>query len=224
MNKKIKYIIKIGGSLIDKENILRKLCSHLFKLANESKYKLIIIPGGGAIADEVRKVYKKYKIADKTAHWMAILSMNINGMLIADLNKNFVPVNNIRECLHTLKENKIPVLLPYEILKKYDELPASWDITSDSISLYIAKLLNAKTNILVKNVEGIYHPKKKILLDKVNIYELKKWRNKTCVDNYYPILTSKYKINSYVVSGIYPERIGKILEGKKTKATQILYE
>lgn len=217
----IEAVAKIGGSIIKDRHRLVWLCRYIIRLVRQN-YKIIIIPGGGAIVDEIRKIYREFKISENIAHWMAIMGMDINGFLISSANKRLIPVDNINESRKVLRSNCVPILLPYKILKKYDELPRSWDVTSDSISLYIASLLNAQFNILLKDVDGIIEEAERhAVLERINAQRLKGWKTKTCIDKYLPTLLLKYKINTYVISGHHPSRIKRILDGKNVRGTLI---
>jgi len=49
--------------------------------------------------------------------------------------------------------------MPYRIIKALNELPHSWSVTSDSIAIYIARLLEASIVVLAKPVDGILDEK-----------------------------------------------------------------
>ncbi len=106
-----------------------------------------------------------------------------------------------------------------------DELPFSWDVTSDTISAYIAKLLKIEKLILVKDVDGIFarDPKKypeTFMLKEITPKEL--LNIETCIDAFLPkFLLLEKGLTCYVVNGLYPERIKQILEGEKPLATII---
>ncbi len=217
--RKIKAVLKVGGSIINNKKRLLNLCGQICKIDEN----IVVVPGGGRLADVVRSLNKEFRISDSAAHWMAIKAMDINGILISDLNKRMKPVKSRKECFQTLEQSKIPVFLTYEILKKRDPLPKSWNVTSDSISLYLAETLNSDMHILLKDVDGIYRniEGKKTLLKEVDVKRLKSMKN-TCVDSYFPKLISAYKRESYVISGFHPERVKKVLNNEKVIGTKIV--
>lgn len=46
------------------------------------------------------------------------------------------------------------MLAPSQWLSAADELPHTWDVTSDSLAAYLAMLLGAERLVLVKSAEG----------------------------------------------------------------------
>jgi aspartokinase-like uncharacterized kinase len=54
------------------------------------------------------------------------------------------------DAVSTLKDGRIPVLAPYQWLREADPLPHSWDVTSDSISAWVAGQIGATRMVLVK--------------------------------------------------------------------------
>ena len=155
-------LFKIGGKILEDLENLDSTISQLEQLYNENLIeKIILIPGGGTLANFIRKVYRELKFTEELAHWMGIVSMNYNGL---ELNKKF-PNFEITEDFNRLKklDKSLSIFLPYEFLKENDKLPHSWDVTSDSISLFIANELGLNECFLVKDVEGILDSKNQVI-------------------------------------------------------------
>lgn len=212
-------VLKIGGSIYSDPTALKKLCSEIGRLS--SKYRLAIMPGGAVFADEVRLCYRIFHVSQEAAHKMAILAMSQYGLLIADLTPKSRPVYTIKECLESSSEGFIPVLLPHRILEEEDPFPPSWDVTSDSISAYVAYLLNVKSLILIKNVDGVYDEYGR-LLKTVGLNWLR--RHDSCLDRFFPEIVAKLKAKCFIVNGLHPERIISLLAGEKTTSTEILVD
>jgi aspartokinase-like uncharacterized kinase len=115
--------------------------------------KIIIIPGGGSFANFIRKAYTELQFSDELAHWMSIISMNYNGIELGKKYANLKTYENLNE-LKKQGEN-LCLFLPFQFLKKNDRLPHTWQVTSDSIALFLAKTLELKECFLVKDVDGI---------------------------------------------------------------------
>jgi aspartokinase-like uncharacterized kinase len=161
MNDRI-AVFKIGGKILDHFEDLQSTVSQLSQLYEEKVLdKIILIPGGGSFANFIRKIYSELKFTEEIAHWMGIISMNYNGL---ELNKKF-PNLPVIENINNLKENEnlFCIFLPYEFLKENDKLPHSWNVTSDSISLFIAKELGLNECILIKDVDGILDNENKVI-------------------------------------------------------------
>jgi aspartokinase-like uncharacterized kinase len=95
------------------------------------------------------------------AHWMAIYAMNYNGNKIASQ----YPFINLTENLDDLLtiDHSISLFLPFKYLKMNDPLPHSWDVTSDSITLYIAHKLGLSQCFLIKDVDGILNQENEVI-------------------------------------------------------------
>jgi aspartokinase-like uncharacterized kinase len=121
----------------------------------------MLLPGGGSYANFIRKMDVDLNLGDDRSHWMAIYSMNYNGQ---NLKKNYPNI----QCIEDLKEfrnsNKIiSIFLPFKYFYKNDTLAHSWDVTSDSIALYICYKLNLNQCFLIKNIDGIYNSNGKLV-------------------------------------------------------------
>ena len=147
-------LFKIGGSVLENKNLLESTISQITPLHEESAVKrIVIIPGGGSYANLIREIYKIADIGDELAHWMAIYTLNFNGKRLSRLYPNFKLIEEINDILHSSRI--ICIFLPFRYLEKTDELPHNWNVTSDSIALFIAYKLGLKEVFLVKDIDGI---------------------------------------------------------------------
>lgn len=196
-------VVKIGGSLFP--DYIQNLCTTLEK-SNEN---IVLVNGGGELANKLREYDNQYTYSDDVNHWTAIKCMDILGELIADKNDNIIAIKELKEINNVHKKNKIPLLLTFDLLKQYDPLPHVWGITSDSIACWIAHEINAKLLILT-NVDGIYSgnifSKQKKLIKNISANELLIFK-KTSVDKCLPKLLIKYHLDCYVMNGKFPERV-----------------
>jgi hypothetical protein len=217
-------IVKVGGSLAKNPRNLRTVCLTLNNAAKTQK--LIIIPGGGEFADKVREYFKKFHLSDKAGHQMAILGMDQYGYVLSNLIFDSCIIRKIRELPKVLDLGKIPVLLPSDLFLNTDPVENSWDVTSDSIAVYIAGQLGVCKVILVTDVDGVYtsdpkqHPDAK-LIEKISAKELLTHVERSSVDKFLPKLLMQLHIECYVVNGLFPERLEAILEKHKTVCTLI---
>ena len=217
-------IVKVGGSLAMQPSKLRALCKKLTVLSRI--HRLIVLPGGGEFADAVRNMDTRFNLSAKTAHCMAILGMDQYGLALADLIGNSLIVTRFQDLALALDSGKVPIFLPSEILLHEEEVENSWDVTSDSIAVFLAAKLHLKRVILVTDVDGIFtsDPKKTrepTLLSEMSVAELSKERKRTSVDTYLPKLLKKSAIECFVINGLYPERVEAVLQGKTAICTLI---
>jgi aspartokinase-like uncharacterized kinase len=168
-------VTKVGGKILESDENLDHTLNQFRTLIYEKKIidTLIIIPGGGSYANFIRNIDKKLGIGDDLSHWMAIMAMNYNGEKI---NKKYSALKCIKD-IKEVQENEgsILVFLPYDYLYRKDELPHSWYVTSDSISLYVARKLGLNESYLIKDVDGIIlHDKN--LVKELSVEDYKKLR------------------------------------------------
>jgi hypothetical protein len=217
-------IVKVGGSLASYPEKLRILCTKLTELSRE--HKLIVIPGGGEFADVVRKLDNRFSLLPSASHRMAILGMDQYGLLLSDLLQGSGIVNKLERLQETLDLGKLPVFLPSTLLFAEDALENSWDVTSDSIAVYVAAQLHVTRTILVTDVDGVYtcDPRKSSeakLIRELSAPDLLRMNKRTSVDKFLPKLLLQLHIACFVVNGLYPERIEAILKGQDTVCTLI---
>jgi len=210
--------MKIGGSLLKNPKAFTNLFSKFDELVHN--HQIVILPGGGEFADQVRKYHSIYKFSDTAAHYMAITTEDIIGILIKEYLPEGELTYKLEEVPDILKHNKIAIFLPSRYLIGVEELPHSWDVTSDSIAIYLANKLHFKKVILVKDVDGLYtnDPKSElssVFIKSAKASELKKIKG-SCVDNALGDFIKKYKIICYLINGNNPERINLMLEGQET--------
>jgi 5-(aminomethyl)-3-furanmethanol phosphate kinase len=187
-------VVKVGGSLMDHLNpVLESL--------SRSGQPALIVPGGGSFAGLVRET----GISGDAAHWMAIAAMEQMGWYI--VSKGVSPVTILRI------PSQLEVLLPYDLLRNADPLPHSWDVTSDTISAWIASRLSLPL-VLLKSVDGIRSGG--ILQDQVT-GDLPT----EDVDPGFIRFVIAAKVKTIVLNGRAPGRLGLFLEGGKVPCTTI---
>lgn len=145
-------VVKVGGSLATRPDDLRRLGDAVTRAARS--HALVVVPGGGPFADQVRAFDKAHGLSADSAHWMAILGMDQFAYALSDVIAESQIVED-RLAMQTVhEEGRVPVLAPSRWLRATDELPHSWDVTSDSLAAYLATLLGADQLVLVKPVAG----------------------------------------------------------------------
>jgi 5-(aminomethyl)-3-furanmethanol phosphate kinase len=131
-------VVKVGGGIGD--DALPGVCAAL-----AGRRSLLVVPGGGRFADAVRDADRRFGLSDETAHRMAILGMEQFGHLLGDLIPGAERCTDLEHI-----GTGTSVLLPAGLA--LEELPASWDVTSDSIAAWVARRTGAGRLVLVKAV------------------------------------------------------------------------
>ena len=139
-------IVKLGGSLV----AAPRLAELLAGLA-EAGAPLIVVPGGGPLADAVRTLQPRLSLSDRACHHMAILAMESLAVAFADLAPRLIPCADAAAMADAHAAGRAALWLP-AAMGRDAELPASWDVTSDSLALWLALRLEARRLIFVKSV------------------------------------------------------------------------
>ncbi|NOR81135.1 MAG: uridylate kinase [Methyloprofundus sp.] len=141
-------VLKLGGSLLSSPALMQ--CLQL--VSQKGRGQLVIVPGGGVFADQVRLTQKQWQYDDKTAHYMAILAMQQMALLFQGLCTDLVVVDKVAAIVPALQQQKVVVWSPLATELDVAEIPASWDVTSDSLAAWLAIQLSATRLILVKSM------------------------------------------------------------------------
>lgn len=141
-------IIKLGGSLsrsyalVDCLNAVEKNCQDR---------AVVIVPGGGAFADQVRLAQQHWQFDDITAHHMALLAMQQMALLFKGLKPGFAIAHTVSAIQQQLNRQKTVIWSPDIIELDNAGIQPSWDITSDSLAAWLAGALSATELVLIKS-------------------------------------------------------------------------
>jgi len=141
-------VIKIGGSVATSASLPLWLAS-----IESSTLPLVLVPGGGPFADAVRETQPALGFSDRAAHEMAMLAMEQFGCILIDRATRLEAARTVQDIHASLDRNKIPVWFPTQMAVNEPTIPASWDITSDSLAARLCQALDANSLILIKQTD-----------------------------------------------------------------------
>ena len=142
------WVVKIGGSLETSPG----LPGLLALLADYGRSRAVIVPGGGRFADRVRAEQRVTGMEDAAAHCLAVRAMDQYAALLCGKEPRLYPIGDVSEICGASGKSAVPVWLPGNRLAGQPGIPANWQVTSDSLSLWFAGKINAEALILVKSV------------------------------------------------------------------------
>jgi aspartokinase-like uncharacterized kinase len=138
-------VIKVGGSLLDWPE-LRPACERFLA---DRPGRAILVAGGGAAADLVRRWDRDLALSPADAHWLAIRAMSLTAELLA--RRLELPVATMfRYCLGD--SGAVVLDLWAELCFKPTDIPQGWHVTSDSLAAWSATRLRAKKLVMLKSV------------------------------------------------------------------------
>jgi len=187
-------IVKLGGSLYNR-------IPDLTPILIASKRPLLIIPGGGPFADLVRQV----RVNNDAAHWMAIAAMEQYGWFISSFG--ILTTDRMAMPMTTT------VFLPYRCLRLSDILPHTWDVTSDTISAWVAVSLHLDL-LLLKSIDGIF-------INGILQEQITGPVESDIIDPCFIPFVIKNTVKTTIINGSKPERVEKYLNGESVPRTDI---
>ena len=113
------------------------------------------------------------------------------------------------------------VFLPFNLLRKEDELKHSWDVSSDTIAAFVAKKLGERKIIKITDVDGIYDDKGRII-QKIHARDMIERRFLGCVDAELPKFLAENRMRCIIVNGKRREKLEKVLLSEHVECTEIL--
>jgi aspartokinase-like uncharacterized kinase len=208
-------VAKIGGGLGRGagDDALRALCKTLGELGQ--RHPLLVVPGGAWFADAVREADRRFALPPTTSHRMAVLGMEQFGLLLSEL----IPGAERSAELHA-RPGRTTVLLPAQL--SLEGLPASWQVTSDSIAAWVAGEAGAGRLVLVKEVDGLFAdwPARGEPLARLTAAELGALGS-AGVDSYLPTALAGATFETWVIGGRDPWRLTELLDRGTTVGTRI---
>jgi aspartokinase-like uncharacterized kinase len=209
-------VVKVGGGLGRGagDDALRALCTMLGELGE--RHPLLVVPGGAWFADAVRDADLRFALPAATSHHMAVLGMEQFGWLLSELIPGAEHCAEARVCA-----GRTTVLLPAAL--PLDRLPASWEVTSDSIAAWVAREAGAGRLVLVKEVDGLFAewPPRGEPLPRLTVAELAALRPGG-VDAYLPNALANASFETWVISGRHPRRLTELLDRGTSVGTRIV--
>jgi aspartokinase-like uncharacterized kinase len=140
-------VVKLGGSVVRSAELPRWLDAIAAAPA-----QVIVVPGGGALADEVRTCQAHLGFGDASAHRMALLAMDQLAWAVAGLRQGFEVGATEADLWAALDRGSVGVWAPYALIAERTDIEESWRLTSDSLALWLAGRIGAQRCYLIKSI------------------------------------------------------------------------
>ena len=144
-------MVKLGGSLAESGRL-----QSILDIAGRARVPIVIVPGGGAFADAVRRAQAVFHFSDAVAHQMALLAMHQTGMMLTALHTRLVPFETLAGLRRAITRDQIPVWLPMKLAQRDARIAADWSTTSDGLAARLAERLGRAPVVLVKSCRVAY--------------------------------------------------------------------
>lgn len=139
-------VLKLGGSLAESGRLRMVLAA-----VRRAKRPVVVVPGGGPLADAVRETQALLCLPDETAHEMALLAMHQMAEAMIALEPRLVAADTLIGIERAWHRRRIPVWQPAKLCMGDRCIPRDWTITSDGLAARLAERLGDVELILVKS-------------------------------------------------------------------------
>ncbi len=140
-------VVKVGGSLMSNACRLSAVISTLAR----ARRPIVVVPGGGPFADQVRDAQTVHDTSERACHLMALLAMHQMGLLIEDMQARCVAADTLTGIRLALDANRVPIWLPLKLAGTDETIAADWSVTSDALAAWLAEQLGFEAVLLVKS-------------------------------------------------------------------------
>jgi 5-(aminomethyl)-3-furanmethanol phosphate kinase len=139
-------VVKLGGS-----HALSPLLRVWLGAIGRAAGRVAVVPGGGPFADAVRMAQPAMGFDDETAHDMALMGMAQYARALTGLAGGFVYADTLEAVRNALARSEIPMWSPWPMLRAHPDIPRSWEVTSDSLAVWLGAALSARHVVLIKH-------------------------------------------------------------------------
>lgn len=144
-------VVKLGGSLLDWPEFPSRLRDWLgLQMAKPT----LLVVGGGEIIDAIRKLDSIHRLGEAQAHWMCVNALQTSAAVVRQLFPD-IERFDLAGALRPLMLLDVPWLMTLDTERSVRPLPASWEVTTDSISARAAVLLGADELVLLKSASPV---------------------------------------------------------------------
>lgn len=166
-------VVKLGGSLLSSP-----LLANLLDVLARAGAPLVVVPGGGPFADAVRDIQPQIGLSDVATHHMAILGMEQTALALADIEPRLALCADAAAIARAHGQGRAALWQPALMARAAPDLPTSWEVTSDSLAVWLAIALRAAQLTLIKSTPII--PKRE------------RWVAEGLVDAYFPLISQHF--------------------------------
>ncbi|MEA3091347.1 MAG: 5-(aminomethyl)-3-furanmethanol phosphate kinase [Caballeronia sp.] len=141
------WVVKIGGSL-SHDPSLREWLTQLWEVGGG---RVVIVPGGADFTDTVRQYQSEWQFGDLAAHNMCLLAMAQYAILMQGVLPELVLASNEIRIRRALRDGRVAVWVPTDLMRDTPDEMTNWDTTSDSLAAWLSTTLNAERLMVVKS-------------------------------------------------------------------------
>jgi aspartokinase-like uncharacterized kinase len=120
--------------------------------------RVMIVAGGGAASDLVRKADALDDLGEERCHWLALRALKFTAHVLADRLRGGCVIEAIEDRTQAWRRGETPVLDLHAFAladeARPDHLPHVWAVTSDSLAVRVAMVAKVPELILLKSCDA----------------------------------------------------------------------
>jgi aspartokinase-like uncharacterized kinase len=140
-------VVKLGGSVVRSPDL-----SAWLDAITAVPGPVVVVPGGGALADEVRNCQQQLGFGNAPAHRMALLAMDQLAWAVAGMRPGLEVGTTENALREIVSRGHVAVWAPYALIAGRARTEESWRLTSDSLAVWLASKLGARRCYLIKSI------------------------------------------------------------------------
>ncbi len=224
MCNKETVLVKLGWSLMDTSEQFSELTNFLIEVSQ--KVNLIMTTGSKNLSDIIREYISAILGSPTSLDTHVDITMKSRDMMsksFADSNDVFEACDSLEDIETIFDNNKIPIIIQYELLKILQPFPLVRGLSTDTTSAFFAYKLWVDKFIKLTNVDWVYKNSElneDWLLTEVSTNELNDlW--KTCIDTKFAEYLDKIKLFCYVMNWYNINNLRKFLNNETSVYTRV---
>lgn len=152
MNRTAIRVVKLGGSLLDLPDVAARLRRWLY---TQEPAGCLLLAGGGRLVEALRHYDQIHGLGEELCDCLAIRAMSISAALVAALLPEARLTDRLAAAGEALAAGELVV---FDVLptvasssEPVNDLPRTWEVTSDSLAARLAAWLEASEFVLLKS-------------------------------------------------------------------------
>jgi aspartokinase-like uncharacterized kinase len=145
-------VVKVGGSLYDLPRLGQRLRAWLDE---QRRPCVLLIPGGGPIADWIRDLDAQDGLGAERAHWLALRALTFAAHVLAQRVPGAVVIEEVADRAQAWRLGQVPILDLHAFAladeARHDHLDHSWAVSSDSLAARVAVVTGIEELALLKS-------------------------------------------------------------------------
>ena len=154
-------VIKLGGSLLQSDNLKRRLREWISSQSNrrDSNTETLVVVGGGQLVDAIRRSDKTQPREPEVVHWQCVDLLESTHKIVRSMFPDWKVIDSPDEFENGMKmgfDGRVPTLVSVSSFYRRDtscSLPTDWRTTSDSIAAYLSQITKSDELVLLKSCE-----------------------------------------------------------------------